>query len=360
MGKIEAIRTAGWEREFFKRLRQEADSYFHEEGISKTGDHRLYTKTIILGVSLLLHYIWLVFFTPDPIWWALIPCATLGLNFAVIGFNVMHDGAHGSYSKKSWVNNIMASSLELMGGSSYLWKQKHNVNHHMMPNVEGVDDDIDVKPFMRLHTGQPKKWLHRFQHIYSVLLYGLTYLFWITLNDFKKYFSGKVAEDTPIEKMAFKDHFKFWASKVFYFGLFLVVPIFKVGLVPTLIGYGVASFVCGWFISIVFQLAHVVEDTGWEEKANEKEIMGRWAVHQIETTANFATHNRVLSWFLGGLNYQIEHHLFPKISHVHYPAISKRLQAVCAEFNVPYREFKTTRKAIVAHFRHLKAIGMAA
>jgi len=200
MADTSSIRKTGWEREFFKKLRSEADAYFTEKGIRKTGDYRLYLKTVILGLSLISIYTWLVFFTPASIILSLALCGLLGLNFAVIGFNVMHDGAHGSYSRKGWVNRLMASSLELMGGSSYLWKQKHNVNHHMMPNVEGIDDDIDVAPYMRLHEGQPKKWVHKFQHIYSLLLYGLTYLFWITLNDFKKYFTGKVAADTPMER----------------------------------------------------------------------------------------------------------------------------------------------------------------
>lgn len=345
---------------FFQRLREVTEAYFKENNIPKTGDLRLYTKTAVLVAALVGLYIVLVFFTPASAWISLGLCAVLGVVVASIGFNVMHDGAHGSYSRRKWVNETMAHSLNFLGGNVYLWKLKHNVNHHTFTNVEGMDDDIDIKPWVRVHEGQPKHWFHRFQHIYGLLLYGLTYLFWIFYNDLKKYFTGKIADNTPMKPMSLKEHIIFWVSKVFYIAVFIVLPIFFAGLVPTLIGYGVMVFVTGVVIAVVFQLAHVVEDTDFiHPETDGNHIEAEWAIHQVATTVNFATRNKVWNWLFGGLNFQVEHHLFPRISHVHYPELNKRLKQVCAEFNIAYREFPSLRSAVWSHLVHLRKVGMA-
>lgn len=344
---------------FFQRLRETTEAYFKENNLRKTGDGRLYTKTAILLVSLVTLYVVLVFFTPAAVWLSLLLCAVMGVVVSSIGFNVMHDGAHGSYSRHKWVNETMAHSLNFLGGNVYLWKLKHNVNHHTFTNVEGVDDDIDIKPWIRVHEGQERRWFHRYQHIYGLLLYGLTYLFWIFYNDLRKYFSGKIADETPMKPMDLKEHILFWASKIFYVGMFIVLPMFTVGVVSTLIGYGLMMFVAGVVIAVVFQLAHVVEHSEFVNTGEGKNVQAEWAVHQVCTTANFATNNKVWNWLFGGLNFQIEHHLFPRISHVHYPALSERLRKVCEEFGIEYRVFPTLRSALWSHLVHLRKVGMA-
>jgi len=341
---------------FFNALKEKVDGYFKANNISQTGNYKLYIKTIILLLTAAGLYTMLVFFTP-PIWISIILCALLGINLAAIGFNVMHDGAHGSFSKKSWVNELMGYSLNAMGGSVYLWKFKHNVNHHSFTNIEGMDDDIDIKPWIRVHNDQKKYWYHRFQHIYWVGLYGLTYLLWIFVQDFKKYFTGKIG-DTKFRKMDVKEHFIFWISKLLYIGAFIVLPIFTVGFLKMLIGYLIISFICGFVIAVVFQLAHIVEDASFStpETKNHK-IENEWAVHQIQTTANFATKNKIVSWFTGGLNFQVEHHLFPRISHIHYPKIAELVRETCLQFGVTYLEFPTVYAAVRSHVVHLKAVG---
>jgi linoleoyl-CoA desaturase len=174
--------------EFFNVLKARVEEYFETKNIKPTGNYKLYSKTAILLSVLAACYITLVFFTPESNTICVLICIVLGIDLAAIGFNVMHDGAHGSYSTKKWINEAMSYSLNIMGGSSYLWKQKHNINHHSYTNIEGMDDDIDIKPFIRVHADQDSKWFHRFQHIYGLLLYGLTYIFWVFFNDFKKIF----------------------------------------------------------------------------------------------------------------------------------------------------------------------------
>src|SRR5690606_28534102 len=340
---------------FFPSLKQRVNEYFEKNQIQSTGNFKLFSKTIILFTLLIALYVILVFFTPSNGWLSLALCALMGVVVAAIGFNVMHDGAHGSYSSRKWVNESMAHSLNLLGGVSFIWKQKHNINHHSYTNVEGMDDDIDIKPFIRVHEGQKKYWFHRYQHIYGLLLYGITYFFWVFYNDFKKYFSGKIAEHTKMQKLAWWEHVVFWATKLFYVAAFIVFPIYNVGLADTIIGYVLMVVITGITISVVFQLAHIVEDMEFvNPEGKSMKIESEWAIHQLQTTSNFATKNKFICWLLGGLNFQVEHHLFPRISHIHYPALNAIVKDTCREFNITYKEFPTLRQALFSHIVYLK------
>ena len=345
---------------FFITLRSRVNDYFKQNNLKYTGNFKLYAKTAILVLSMFACYTFLVFFTPSSTALALGVCAVMGVIMAAIGFNVMHDGAHGSYSENKTVNTLMTATLNLMGGSSFIWKQKHNVNHHSFTNIEGLDDDIDIQPFIRVNSSQPKYWFHKFQHIYSLFLYCFTYVFWIFYNDFKKYFSGKVSEHTKLKKMKRSEHIMFWFTKIAYTIAFLVVPMFVVGVLDTLVAYLVIGSVCGFVIALVFQLAHIYEASEFVAPQDGPiKVENDWAIHQINTTANFATQNKFVSWLWGGLNYQIEHHLFPKISHVHYPAVSKIVKDTCHEFNVFYKEFPTVLSAVRSHMVHIKQAGIS-
>jgi len=339
---------------FFETLKRKVDDYFKANNIRETGNIRLYYKTILLLLSLLSLYVILVFFTPS-VWISLLLCCLMGFTLAAIGFNTMHDAAHGSFSSKTWVNEMLAHSLNVMGGDVFLWKAKHNLFHHSFTNIEGMDD-IDIKPWIRTNENQKKYWYHRFQYIYWVVLYGTTYLLWVYVQDFQKYFSGKIG-DNKYKKMNPLDHFIFWFTKITYVVLFLVLPIYRLGT-AALLGYLIVSFVTGFVIAVVFQLAHIVEDTEFHMPDNSTfKIENEWAVHQILTTADFATKSRIVSWFTGGLNFQVEHHLFPRISHIHYPQISKLVKETCKQFNVKYVEFPTLLSAIQSHVMHLKYVG---
>src|SRR5690606_21124660 len=180
------------------------------------------------------------------------------------------------------------------------------------------------------------------------------------VSDYKKYFNKKVG-DLPLKKMSTHDHIVFWSFKAVFYGIFIVVPIIVVGFLPWLIGFLTFTLLAGFVLSIVFQLAHTVEHTHFPlpDEATSK-MEDEWMIHQLKTTANFATNNKFISWYVGGLNFQVEHHLFPKISHVHYPAISKIVKKVCADFNVPYIEYKRMTTAIGSHFNFIKSMGRAA
>lgn len=345
--------------QFFDTLKGKVDAYFKSNNIRETGNFKLYLKTVLLLLSASALYVTLVFFTPS-LGISIFLCCVMGFNLAAIGFNTMHDGAHGSFSRKTWVNELMAFSLNAMGGNAFLWKAKHNVFHHSYTNIEGMDEDIDIKPWIRVNENQEKYWYHRFQHIYWVILYGTTYLLWVYVQDFQKYFSGKIG-DNKFKEMEMSDHFVFWISKVAYIAAFLVLPMFMVGIKETLFGYTIISFVTGFVISVVFQLAHIVQDASFHLPDNLSfKIDTEWAVHQIQTTADFATKSKIVSWFTGGLNFQVEHHLFPRISHIHYPKISQLVKETCEQFDITYMEFPTLLSAVKSHVLHLKQVGQTA
>lgn len=343
---------------FFSVLRKRVNDYFVENNIHQAGNSKLLVKSAILVFTAAALYVVLVFFTPTA-WISLLICGLLGLNLALVGFNVMHDGGHKSFSKYPWINTLAAHFLNALGGSAYFWQVKHNINHHTYTNIEGMDSDIDVKPFMRLHEGQPLRPYHRFQHIYWIILYGISYLAWIFYEDFQKYFSGRISKISPSKKLTAGQHIIFWSTKTFYVLFYMALPIYSVGWLSWLIGFLIITFVCGVVISIVFQLAHVVQGTeffsvqGGDQEHN-------WAIHQVRSTADFATKNRFLHWMLGGLNFQVEHHLFPRISHIHYPVIARYVKQTCSEYGIIYHEYKSMLSAVISHIIHLYSLGRPA
>lgn len=344
----------------FSTLKSRVDHYFASTRLHPAGNRKLYIKSGLLVVAAISLYAVLVFFTPTP-WIAWPLCVLLGVNISLIGFNVMHEGGHQSFSKHAWVNTLSSYFLNVLGGNSYYWKIKHNVNHHTYTNIEGMDSDIDVKPFMRLHEGQPRHIYHRFQHIYWVVLYGISYLAWIFYEDFQKYVSGKVSVNSVKKRIAIKEHFVFWITKITYILVYIVIPGLVVGWLPWLVGFLTITIVCGLVISIVFQLAHVVEGTTFHvPQADEGKSRHEWALHQLASTSNFGTSSRSLHWLLGGLNFQIEHHLFPRVSHIHYPAISAIVKEMCRDSGVVYHEHKSMMGAIWSHIMHLYKLGRPA
>jgi linoleoyl-CoA desaturase len=343
---------------FHGELKRRTTEYFKQIGKSPTGNVKLFIKAVVLITSLLGLYTHLVFFTPPAVW-AIVESVLLGCVVAAIGFNVMHDGAHGSFSRYQWINDIASNFANFLGASQHMWKSKHNIIHHTYTNIHGVDDDIEARPLLRLCDEQDHYKIHKFQHVYFPAAYSLLYIWWIFVTDYKKYFSGKIGS-VELRKMTLKEHLEFWFYKLAHAFIFVGLPIYMVGFTAWIIGFLSMGLVAGFVLSIVFQLAHTVEHTHFpmpDEFTGKME--DEWAIHQIKTTANFATGNRVISWLVGGLNFQIEHHLFPKISHVHYPQISKIIKQACKEFGVEYVEYPKFSQAVISHVAYLRQMGKA-
>lgn len=342
---------------FFQALKADVDKYFQTTGLKKTGNWQLYTKTLVLVPAAIGLYTCLLTVNMN-VWAGILLSTLLGFTLAGIGFNIMHDANHGSYSTKKWVNDLLGLTLNALGSNAFIWRQKHNIIHHTYTNVDGVDDDIAKSPVIRQCSTQVWKPAHRVQHIYLWLAYALSSILWIFVTDFVKY-SSKMIYTTELKKMDRSEHIIFWVSKILYVAFYMALPIAIVGWSAWAVGYLAMNVALGLTLSVVFQLAHVVEETEFEYTSGEEDMVieNEWAIHQIKTTADFARGNSVISWFVGGLNYQVEHHLFPKISHVHYPAISKIVEQRCKEFNLEYHAMPTMWSAIVSHYRFMRSLG---
>ena len=341
---------------FHLDLKKRIQEYFAQTGKSTTGGRKLFFKCSFLLSLFVALYIHLLWFTPTA-WLAIAECAVLGGVISSIGFNVMHDGAHGSFSERRWINYLAAFSLNILGGSSFMWNIKHNIIHHAYTNIDGVDDDIDAQPWLRMSDTQKKYKLHKYQHLYFWFLYSLFYLFWVFVLDYQKYFKRKIGE-MPLKKMKLNDHLIFWGFKLVHYFLFIILPVLVLGWIPWLVGFLVCGLVAGFVLSIVFQLAHTVEHTEFPTVvASTNKMPDEWAIHQVKTTANFARESKLLSWLIGGLNFQIEHHLFPKISHIHYPALSRITHQLCVEYGLVYTEYPYMLQAVVSHVSYLKRMG---
>ena len=344
------------DRLFYTSLKAAVNNYFVDTESRKTGNLRLYAKTVVLILAALTLYVGLL--TLSLPWLPLIACSLiLGFTLACIGFNVMHDANHGSYSSRNWVNELFGLTLNALGGNNFIWKQKHNIVHHTYTNIDGVDDDIAKSPFIRMCPSQPWVPAHRLQHVYTPILYALSSIIWILFQDFAKYFKRRIV-DTPLSKMSAADHTVFWTSKILYLLFYVALPIALMGWKAWLVFFLVMHIGLGFTLSIVFQLAHVVGETAFDLATGDNtQIENEWAIHQVKTTANFSPNRPVTSWLVGGLNYQIEHHLFPRISHIHYPALSKIVKKECTAFNLPYHSLPTLRAAIHSHFRFIRTLG---
>ena len=342
---------------FQLELRRRVDEYFRTTGRRERDCWQMYVKTAIILAGLAISYLLLVF--AAHAWWQGVPLAVLvGLAAAGIGFNVQHDGGHHAYSDYRSVNKLMAMMLDLMGGSSYFWYWKHVVFHHTYVNVTGHDTDINLGILGRVTPHQTRLAFHRWQHLYLWPFYGLLAVKWQFVDDFRRLIAGRIGS-YRVRRPTGWDLVILVAGKATFFAWAFGIPLLFHPGQTVLVYYGVATVVLGTALSVVFQLAHCVEQAAFPlPLAGTERIEQAWAIHQAETTVDFARPSRVVTWLLGGLNFQIEHHLFPRISHVNYPAISKLVEQTCRDFGVPYTEHGSFREGIASHFRWLRRMGM--
>ena len=345
--------------EFVKSLRKKVNTYFKEKEISKHANYNMVIKTIVMIAIYFVPFGFIVSGTVESWWVNFIFWSLMGFGMAGIGMCVMHDANHGSYSKNKNINTILGYFIHLVGGSATNWKLQHNVLHHTYTNVSGMDEDLESDPLMRFSPDQELKKLHRFQHIYAWFLYSLMTISWSIDKDFSQLIRYRKKGLLSMQRINFSKEMIFLiCSKLFYYGYVLVLPlVFASSWGSALIGYFIMHFIAGFVLAIVFQCAHVVENTEYPKISNTGNLQHNMYAHQLFTTSNFATKSRIFSWFIGGLNFQVEHHLFPNICHVHYKKISPIVKETALEFGLPYNNFKTFLGALMCHTRHLKRLG---
>jgi len=346
---------------FYDVVKFKVNNYFVTNNISPYSNSKMYVKT---AVMLSLYFVpYLVIVTglgAANLWLFYALWLLMGLGIVGIGTSVMHDSNHGAYTENRAVNNFLGSVLNILGGYALNWKIQHNILHHTYTNIEGLDEDIEAGLAIRMTPEKPLFRFHRFQHIYAWFLYSLMNLFWITAKDYKMLFKYSkngllIKQKTTLRKALIE----LSLLKVVYIVYMIVLPIMfaHVAWYHVVLGIIAMHMVAGLSLACVFQPAHVVETSDYSPPSEERKMENNWAVHQILNTADFAPNNKLVCWFIGGLNFQIEHHLFPHICHVHYPQIAKIVEGVAADFDIPYNVMPTFRSALVAHGKMLKKLG---
>lgn len=349
--------------EFEKALKRNVHNYFKENNLKKTGNWSMYLKTACMLSLYLVPYFFMVFGHIENkllffgLW------ILMGFGMSGIGMSIMHDANHGSYSSSPFINKLMGSMIYLVGGNALNWKIQHNVLHHTYTNVDGLDQDINAPAlFLRFSPHQAKNKLHRYQHLYAWVFYSLLTLSWALDADFRQIQDFKKQGLTQ----AYKKRFSSVMIELIFFKLVYYAFIFAIPMIFSvqpwwmiLLGFVAMQMLSGLLLSFIFQMAHVVPASDFPLPNDNGEMENSWSVHQLHTTVNFAENNKLITWFVGGLNRQIEHHLFPNICHIHYPKVSKIVRVTAKEHGIPYHSYPTFWKALSMHFSFLKQVGRA-
>lgn len=355
---MEKIRFTGRDKkDFFPVLRKRVDAYFRENGITRHANGMMIFKIVFFLCSLAGIWALLVFggfgtLANMGLWIA------LGAFTAFVGVNISHDAIHGAISGKAWVNKFLGYTLNLAGANAYLWSIMHNKVHHPYTNIRDFDEDIEATSLLRLHPHAKRRGIHRFQHLYALFVYGLTSLSWVFIKDYRKISQEKIGSyKTPSHPAI--EYVILFISKAVYYTLFLVLPLVMLeqSWWLILIGFFLMHFVEGILLAVIITLSHVVEGVEFPVPDNKGEIENSWAVHQMHTTADYARKSAMVGFFTGGLNFHIEHHLFPSICHIHHAHISRIVKQTAEEFGIPYMEFKTVFGALGSHLRFLERLG---
>ncbi|MBS1647185.1 MAG: acyl-CoA desaturase [Bacteroidetes bacterium] len=353
--------SAPQQRLFVSTLRQRVDAYFKSNKLSKQGNTGMVLKTVAMFSLYLVPYFLIILggFQSELFLWFL--AAVMGIGMSGIGLSVMHDANHGSYSKYHWVNVFLSYSICLVGGLPINWQVQHNVLHHTYTNVHNHDGDLDGPSFLRFSPHQPHKKVHRFQFLYAWFFYGFITMAWSTSKDFIQLTQFRKMGLLKTQNKKFgKQLTLLIGTKILYYTYLVIIPmlVLDVAWWKILLGLFTMHYIAGMLLATIFQSAHVIEEASFP-LPNEKtgNIENDWAVHQLYTTANFAQKSRLFSWFIGGLNFQVEHHLFPNICHVHYKKIAKIVEETAKEFNFPYYTQPTFVSALWSHSKLLWKLG---
>ena len=345
--------------EFYKVLKSRISNHFKSSKTTRFGNANMVIKTIFMFAIYFVPMV-LLLTVVESTWLAILLWALMGFGMAGIGLSVMHDANHGAYSKNPRVNQWVGYIIHFIGGSDINWRIQHNVLHHTFTNVDGLDEDIDPGKVMRFSPHAPRLKAHKYQHLYAWFLYGLMTVLWFTSKDFGQMLRYKKKDLLKTQNIKFGPAFTgIILSKILYIGVTLALPLWlsPISWYFTVMGFFLMHFIAGVWLGIIFQPAHVVPSSNYPVPGPSGNIEADWAVSQLYNTANFAPGARFFSWYVGGLNYQVEHHLFPNICHVHYRKISAIVRDTAAEYKLPYNSFKTFGMALKEHGKMLYNLG---
>jgi linoleoyl-CoA desaturase len=346
--------------DFSSTLNKRVSDYFKTNDLSRHGNTEMVVKTVCMFLAYFVPYGLIISGLITGPLMLILMAVIMSLGLGGIGLSVMHDANHGAYSNKSWLNTLIGYSLNLVGANAFNWKMQHNVLHHTYTNVHEEDEDISPRGILRMTPHSDWKFIHKFQHFYAWFLYGLMTIVWMVVKDFarlRKYQKNGLAKKHKANIL--KEWLILFATKLVYIGYIFIIPLVFTALPwwQILVGILIMHYIAGFMLAIIFQPAHVIDGTEFPLPDDNNALENNWAVHQLLTTTNFGNKSRWFSWYVGGLNFQIEHHLFPNVCHVHYRKISSIVKDTAREFGLPYKSTKTFIGALRGHARLLKQLG---
>ena len=348
--------------DFVKIVRKKVDRYFKDNNISRHANFSMKAKTVFMICLYFVPLSLMLTGIVSSLWPVMAMWVLMSFGMSGIGLSIMHDANHGSYSKNKNVNKTLGFLVNFLGVYHVNWKIQHNVLHHSFTNVHEFDEDIDA-PGMRFSPNQKRRKFFKFQVFYAPFIYGLMTIYWFLGRDFthlSKYNKKNLLAGQGLTLKQALSQVIF--NKLWYLTLTIILPLLLVDLPwwQIILGYLMMQFICGVTLALIFQPAHVMQETDFYKTDDKGTIENNWAIHQMKTTANFANSSRLFSWLIGSLNFQIEHHLFPNICHIHYHKISSIVKETAKEFNVPYYHHRTFFGALRSHFTLLHQLGTGA
>lgn len=340
---------------FYKELNQRIDEYFTTTGLPRTGTSTMYYKIALYFLLDLLFYTLMI--TSHSVFAFYLFYLLMGLSILLTAFNISHDAAHGvAVKSKFWNKLLFQLSFNLQGNNAYVWGKNHTESHHLYTNIEGSDIDVLNNPLVRMTDSQPLKWYHRYQHLYTPVLYLLYSLNWFLFRETLMLFN--YSSRTIQIKVPPVEAFKLVLFKLIYIGYMIILPAY---LLPWGWGTVVLAFLLNHaLISLIFTgvlgVSHLSDYVAHPVPDETGRLPISWPTLQLRTSVDYNADSRFLNWTLGGFNAHILHHLLPNICHVHYLNILPIFRELCHKHGLTYMEMPY-HKTLAAHFRFLKGMG---
>ena len=281
--------------------------------------------------------------------------ALLGLTGAWIGLTVQHCANHGAMSNSALANNLLGMTDDLIGGSSLMWRYHHQVSHHIHCNDTALDEDVfSAFPLLRFDARLPRLPVHRWQHLYMWALFPFMQLAF-QVGDLTAFFTRETA-GTKLRGATGGELATVLAGKVVHFSL-LLAPALWAGWTAVLAGMAAFIATQGIVLAATFAVSHNVAEAKVPEETDGAAAERDWGRQQVLTSADWG--GVVGNFFTGGLNLQVEHHLFPAICFVHYPAIARIVADECRRRDVPYFIYPTLPSILKRFVAFMAAMGVA-
>ncbi len=339
---------------FPKVLRRRLDTFFADQDLSPKANSAMWLK-IACGLAVLLGS-WIAIYALRLGSWKFTALYLLGgLAQTFLLLNIAHDSNHNAISSRPLINKTLNYVFDLCGISSYMWRLLHHRGHHSCINLQGEDDALSGRGIFRFTPHEPRAPLHRFQHIYALLVYAVFSLDYVFFRDFQCFFFP-THDYLKRGRHPFREYIILFAGKAFYLTYMLVLPMLVLRRSPLLVAgaFLLVHIIVGLSVTLVFQTTHTIDTTYFPVDRNE---FDNSVYHIFATTADYATESPLVGWLAGGLNHHVVHHLCPFVCHTHYPSLTRIVKQTAEEFGVPYRQHPTMTRAIWHHLILLKQLG---